>query len=130
MAFKRAGRGHEPGGLQATSKGELTVECPACPHPGRNLPDDWEQAGLLAYVFFCVSRSLITLIIHLYRFLYILYLSIDGNFKLKGKERNVNDVELMPGLGPYVTETDYKSHIANYVDQPEVRLTSSSCSIG
>jgi hypothetical protein len=48
MAFKRAGRGHEPGGIDATSKGELTVECPACPHPGRNLPDGWENAGALA----------------------------------------------------------------------------------
>ena len=78
---------------------------------------------------FCVSLSLINLIIHSYRFLYILYIAIDGNFKLKGKERNVNDVELMPGLGAYVTETDYKSHIANYIDQPEVRFTSSFCSI-
>jgi hypothetical protein len=76
-----------------------------------------------------VPLSLITLIIHPYSFLYILYLAIDGNFKLKGKERNVKDVELMPGLSAYVTETDYKSHIANYVDQPEVHFTSSSCSI-
>jgi len=45
MALKRAGRGHEPGGVDATSKGELMVECPACPHPGRNLPDGWEKAG-------------------------------------------------------------------------------------
>ena len=51
MALKRAGRGHEPGGIDATSKGELTVECPACPHPGRNLPDGWERAGALLYVF-------------------------------------------------------------------------------
>jgi hypothetical protein len=78
---------------------------------------------------FRVPLSPITLIIHLYRFLYILYLTIDGNFKLKGKERNINDVELMPGLGAYVTETDYKNHIANYVDQPEVRFTPLSCSI-
>ena len=70
---------------------------------------------------FCVS-FLIALIIYSYSFLYILYLSIDGNFKLKGKERNVNDIELMPGLGAFVTETDYKRHIANYVDQPEVGL--------
>ena len=70
---------------------------------------------------FCVS-FLIALIIYSYRFLYILYLPIDGNFKLKGKERNVNDIELMPGLGAFVTETDYKCHIANYVDQPEVGL--------
>ena len=51
MALKRAGRGHDPGGIDATSNGELTIECPACPHPGRNLPDGWEKAGPLLYVF-------------------------------------------------------------------------------
>ena len=52
MALKRAGRGHDPGGIDETSKGELLVECPACPHPGKNLPDDWEKAGPLLYAFF------------------------------------------------------------------------------
>jgi hypothetical protein len=47
---------------------------------------------------------------------------VDGNFKLKGKERNLQDVELMPGWGAYVNDTEYRAHIANYVDQPEVRL--------
>jgi hypothetical protein len=56
------------------------------------------------------------------RFLYTLYIAIDGNFKLKGKERGLQDVELMPGWGAYVPEAEYKSHIANYVDQPEVRV--------
>ena len=45
MALKRAGRGHDPQGISGTSQGELMVECPACPHPGRNLPSDWEKAG-------------------------------------------------------------------------------------
>lgn len=47
MALKRAGRGQERGGIDATSKGELMLECPACPHPGRNLPNDWQSAGPL-----------------------------------------------------------------------------------
>lgn len=42
--LKRAGRGHDPAGVAATAPGELAVECPACPHPGRNLPDGWDQA--------------------------------------------------------------------------------------
>ena len=54
------------------------------------------------------------------RFLYILYIAIDGNFKLKGKQRHLKDVELMAGWGAYVPEQDYQTHIANYVDQPEV----------
>jgi len=44
LMLKRAGRGHDPAGIDATSQGELAVECPACPHPGRNLPEDWKLA--------------------------------------------------------------------------------------
>jgi len=47
MALKCAGHGHDPRGIDSTSKGELMVECLACPHPGRNLPDDWKNAGPL-----------------------------------------------------------------------------------
>jgi hypothetical protein len=47
MTLKRSGRGHDPRGVAGTSQGELMVECPACPHPKRNLPDDWEKAGPL-----------------------------------------------------------------------------------
>jgi hypothetical protein len=47
MILKRAGRGHDPEGIGETPPGSLTVECPACPHPGRNLPDNWRDAGPL-----------------------------------------------------------------------------------
>lgn len=53
------------------------------------------------------------------RFLYILYISVDANFKLKGKERNLKDIELMPGLGAYVPKTEVKNHIAKHADDPE-----------
>ena len=42
--LKRGGRAHDPAGAGATKEGELTVECPACPHPGKNLPDDWKDS--------------------------------------------------------------------------------------
>jgi hypothetical protein len=42
--LKRAGRGQDPLGTEGTQERELAVECPACPHPGRNLPDGWEDA--------------------------------------------------------------------------------------
>jgi hypothetical protein len=57
MALKRAGRGHDPEGIGNTSPGSLTVECPACPHPGRNLPDNWNEAGPLM----CVISSFVFL---------------------------------------------------------------------
>ena len=42
--LKRGGRGQDPHGAEGTQEGELAVECPACPHPGRNLPEGWEDA--------------------------------------------------------------------------------------
>jgi hypothetical protein len=44
MMLKRAGRGHDPGGPDGTAPGELAVDCPACPHPDRNIPVGWERA--------------------------------------------------------------------------------------
>ena len=56
--------------------------------------------------------------------MYILYLAIDANFKLKGKDRKITDIELTPGLGAFVNEAPYQGFINNYVDQPEVRGSS------
>jgi hypothetical protein len=50
MMLKRAGRGQDPAGVDATAQGELAVECPACPHPNRNLPKGWQSAGPLSCV--------------------------------------------------------------------------------
>lgn len=42
--LKRAGRGHSPAGAEGTSVGECAVLCPACPQPGKNLEDGWQNA--------------------------------------------------------------------------------------
>ncbi|PPQ92725.1 hypothetical protein CVT25_014232 [Psilocybe cyanescens] len=42
--LKWAGRAHNVRGAAGTSEGELAVRCPSCPHPGINLPDNWENA--------------------------------------------------------------------------------------
>ena len=41
--LKRAGRGHNPAGAQATKLGECAVLCPACPQPDKNLPPGWQD---------------------------------------------------------------------------------------
>jgi hypothetical protein len=61
MMLKRGGRGQDPAGAAGTSEGELAVECPACPHPDRNLPDGWELAGPLMYVLSLVFQFTILL---------------------------------------------------------------------
>jgi hypothetical protein len=42
--LKRAGRGHDPAGVDATKEGECVVLCPACLQPGKNLLPDWRDA--------------------------------------------------------------------------------------
>ena len=32
-------------GLDSVRDGAFALECPACPHPGRNLPEKWEQVS-------------------------------------------------------------------------------------
>jgi hypothetical protein len=43
MMLKRAGRAHAPDGVDGTKPGELAIQCPACPCPGVNLPEGWED---------------------------------------------------------------------------------------
>ena len=43
--MKRAGHGNISGGLANTKAGDLCVECPACPIPQVNLPEDWESVA-------------------------------------------------------------------------------------
>ncbi|KIL55653.1 hypothetical protein M378DRAFT_17762 [Amanita muscaria Koide BX008] len=106
-ALKHGGRGHDPTGASGSSEGELVLECPACPQPGKNLPEDWDD----------VSPER--------RFLYTLFLAIDANFKLKQKERGIEDFELGPGWGCYVESSRYKAHVQKYVDESEINSCSS-----
>jgi hypothetical protein len=42
---KRGGGGHVEAGLDSVRDGAFALECPACPHPNRNLPEKWEQVS-------------------------------------------------------------------------------------
>lgn len=41
--MKQAGHGNVMGGIYETQPGALAIKCPACPHPGINLPEDWDK---------------------------------------------------------------------------------------
>jgi CxC2 like cysteine cluster associated with KDZ transposases len=41
--LRRGGCAHVVGGLSSLPKGSLAVECPACPHPGRNIKPSVER---------------------------------------------------------------------------------------
>ncbi|KAJ7429083.1 hypothetical protein B0H11DRAFT_1769987, partial [Mycena galericulata] len=86
----------------------LTVRCWACPQEGRNLPDDWRDVDPK------------------YRFLFMLILALDANFKLKNRLRANEryDPPLGPGWGAFVEPTLYKEHLRNYVGETDVSAIS------
>lgn len=40
---QRAGNWLGQESIRDTKEGELALVCPACPHPGINLPSDWRE---------------------------------------------------------------------------------------
>ncbi|RDX40435.1 hypothetical protein OH76DRAFT_1459514 [Lentinus brumalis] len=94
-------RAHDPAGISATQPGSLAVECPACPHPDKNLPDGWESAP------------------EEQRWLYTMYLMLDANFRAKCKAQGLDPFELGPGWSYFVEESDYQAHLKRCGAQKE-----------
>ncbi|KAG1775873.1 hypothetical protein EV702DRAFT_972290, partial [Suillus placidus] len=105
--LKRAGRGHNPSGVNATSPGECAVLCPACPHPGKNLPEGWEDAS------------------HDIRWKYALFLTIDTNFRLKRKLVSSDNVDPSFNTGScyFVEENAYKQYLSECGCEPQEKST-------
>ena len=85
MALKRAGRGQDPLGVEGTGQGELAVECPACPHPGCNLPDNWREAENMLYVDSRLLNRKVTILIILQISIYFIY-CCRRQFQIKREE--------------------------------------------
>ncbi|KAG2147802.1 uncharacterized protein EDB93DRAFT_1250523 [Suillus bovinus] len=71
--------------------------CPACPHPGKNLPSGWENSPPGT------------------RWLYALFIAIDANFRLKRKA--VSSDKMNPGFNAgwayFVEEKAYKAYLSD-----------------
>ncbi|KAG1886404.1 uncharacterized protein F5891DRAFT_1132498 [Suillus fuscotomentosus] len=106
--LKRSGRGHDPSGVDGTVEGECTVLCPACPHPGKNLPAGWKDAPR--------------------QWLYGLFLAIDANFRLKRKAISNDGVDpsLSHGWGYFVEDKAYKDFLHSGADSVQEKSTCSS----
>ncbi|KAJ7734685.1 hypothetical protein B0H16DRAFT_1664977 [Mycena metata] len=101
---KRAGRGHDPTGLDGTVNGECALLCWPCPHDEKNLPKGWQD----------VAPE--------FQFLYMLILALDTNFRLKSRLR-ANERDNPPlgdGWGYIMEEAPYKEHLRNYVAEKDV----------
>ncbi|OAX33799.1 hypothetical protein K503DRAFT_794391 [Rhizopogon vinicolor AM-OR11-026] len=108
--LKRAGRGHDPGGIENTRSGECAVLCPACPQPDKNLPHDWRAAPKTK------------------GWIYGLFLAIDTNFRLKRRNmsKDSNDPGLSRGWAYFVDETTYKGYLQAHSGKLQERSTCSS----
>ena len=54
------------------------------------------------------------------RFLYTVFLAMDANFKLKGKDRGLTDLEMTPGWSYCMNEHEYQSYLVDYAHKDEV----------
>ncbi|KAI0037647.1 hypothetical protein FA95DRAFT_1506726, partial [Auriscalpium vulgare] len=102
--MKRGGRGHDETGVAGTADGELAVQCPACPLPGINLPEDWEAAPR--------NRA----------WLYRPIVAMDANFRMKNRMRSskTKDPGLHTGKAYFVADEKYDEHVAAHIDQDEM----------
>ncbi|KAJ7431719.1 hypothetical protein FB451DRAFT_1573587 [Mycena latifolia] len=105
--LKRAGRAHETDGIARTKPGACAIECPACPHPGKNIPPNWKDVPLEK------------------RFLYALFLALDANFRMQRKDvsSETKDADLGNGLAFFGEVNAYMAHLAEHWDQPQPKST-------
>ncbi|KAJ7734170.1 hypothetical protein DFH07DRAFT_754473, partial [Mycena maculata] len=110
LLLLRCGRGHDPSGVWGTAAGELTISCPACPRPGVNIQEGWENAPE-------EDRQ---------EFLYVLFLAMDACFRLKRRmvSSEVKDPALGSGWGYMVESGPYRKYLLTVTDQKEM----STCS--
>ncbi|KAJ6522124.1 hypothetical protein DFH09DRAFT_1251026 [Mycena vulgaris] len=105
--LKRGGRAHETDGIENTKPGACALECPACPHPGKNIPDDWKDVPPEK------------------QFLYALFLALDANFRMERKDvsSESEDVDLGNGLAFFGEVVGYMKHLEEHWDQPQPKST-------
>ncbi|KAH0828706.1 hypothetical protein J3R83DRAFT_3108 [Lanmaoa asiatica] len=106
--LKQAGRGHDPKGVDATKEGECAIKCPACPHPGINLPLGWERKN--------PEQG----------WIYALFIAIDANFHLKWKAvlSDDSDPSLNCGWAYFIEDQSYKAYL---VDRVNIAQEKSTC---
>lgn len=95
---KRAGVGIAGGRIEDAARGACAIECPACPQASTMDPA-------------------------LPAFLNTLFVMLDGNFRLKCKNRSLSDPSLGSGLASFVDESEYDTYVAGAGLQREASLT-------
>ncbi|KAJ7078528.1 hypothetical protein C8R43DRAFT_1143385 [Mycena crocata] len=104
LRAKRAALANLVDGLMNPKLGSMAVVCWMCPFDGCNLPPGWRDADPDM------------------RFLYMLLLAVDANFKLKNRMRP-NEID-GPSLGPrwsyWVEPKRYRCHLKKYIAEKDL----------
>jgi hypothetical protein len=73
-------------------------------------------------------RRLIQNYLRDFRWLYTYFLAVDANFRLKLKNRGINDPEIGSGWSYFVESKQYNKHISQAtLNEPEVNLPKKTC---
>ncbi|KAF7319441.1 CxC2 domain-containing protein [Mycena chlorophos] len=107
--LKRGGVfGYETNSAEDTAPGALAISCPACPRPGVNLPDNWQDAE---------PRD---------RCLYSQFFAMDACFQLKRRmvSSEARDPALGPGFAFTVDSKPYREYLRKTTNKQEM----STCS--
>jgi hypothetical protein len=118
--LKWAGYGHNQQDHLSPLAGSLSLFCPTCPQPNKNLPDNWK----LDKNRYDVSRlgNILLIFVLLTRFVFRPVLVADGNFKADHvKQKNDNDIWLIDGAGMVPNQKEYSAFLKKALEIPTVR---------
>jgi len=120
--LKWGGRGHDDSGASGTKPGELAVLCPSCPRPGINLPEGWKEApeGMKYVALLPASLLMLTVC----RFLYMMIVCMDANFRLKNNlvSNYSQDPGLGVGLAYMLQRKPYETYVLGRANDEDVSL--------
>ena len=117
--LKWAGYSHSGGHVREPQPGQLTLFCPACPQPGRNLPDSWKgdpnKSVPWHHVFIFFADMF-------FRKVFYRSFVADGNFKADHvrQKRSAGDVWLSEGGGMMPLREHYNEFLQTAAERPTV----------
>ncbi|KAH8792267.1 hypothetical protein DL96DRAFT_1829149 [Flagelloscypha sp. PMI_526] len=117
---RRSGRIHEPGGIGSTKHGQVAVQCWACPREGVNLPQGWDMVDKKYRLEFYHMPLMPGLPFS--RYLFMLILAMDANFRLKSRIRknSKGTVQLGDGWGFFVPSKEYREYLSQAINDEDV----------
>ena len=125
--MKRAGKGHDVGGVASTREGECALLCPCCPHPNINMAAGWQdEPENTRYVQYYLLRSFFAYL-GVCRYIHALNIGLDANYCLKRKDVSSNEADpgLSKGFAYFVNDGPFRAFLADHEKDKEPKSTCS-----